>query len=155
MFTYRRTPIPDLVEALTVWQAKGFASPEHPILPWRSATGKGDYTKQQDRNAFIYHWGKLQRKYGLPHLRPVDVRHWVASSCRKAGLSKQATAALMGHDPTQGGAMCDWYDNPQTADYLDEQALRFPNGPLGMLDPPAIEIAEGMPPEVLSLVAAY
>ena len=83
------------------------------------------------------------------------MRHWVASACRKAGLSKQASAYLMGHDPTQGGAMRDWYDSPQLEDVFLEQAKMLPRGPLGTLEPPNVQLVDGIPSEVLELVKAY
>jgi len=61
----------------------------------------------------------------------------------------------MGHDATQGGAMRDWYDSPQLQDVFDEQAERLPHGPLGVLDPPTVEIEGGLPKEVVGLVSTY
>ena len=84
----------------------------------------------------------------------VDVRHWVASVCRRAGLSKQASAALMGHDSAAGNSMRDWYDSPQIIDLLEEQARLLPDGPSGYICP-KVEIAEGVPEEVISLVSRY
>jgi len=83
------------------------------------------------------------------------LRHWVATTSGQAGLSKQATAYLMGHDATQVGAMRDWYDSPQLQDVFDEQAARLPYGPLGLLDPPTVELEGGLSKEVVSLVSAY
>ena len=87
-------------------------------------------------------WKYYARSHGLEQLHPKDMRHWVASACRKAGMSKQASAYLMGHDATSGGAMRDWYDQPQVDDILAEQAERLPYGPLGILLPPRIELVD-------------
>jgi hypothetical protein len=38
-------------------------------------------------------------------------------------LSKPATACLQGHDASGGGAIRDWYDNPQLEDRLEGQEL--------------------------------
>ena len=125
---------PDVVEALDAW--KRIASeplPERLILPYGGAVGRPGYSRNRGQKALARHWKRLQKRWSLPPLRPVDVRHWVAGACRRADLSKQASAYLMGHDPTQGGSMRDWYDNPQIEDVLAEQAEKLPYGPLGML----------------------
>jgi len=147
---------PDMVEALEAWRKVAPESfPEKPILPWRSTKGKVKPDKELNLGQFHELWDGLKAKWGLPPLRPRDCRHWVATACRKAGLSKQATAYLMGHDPTTGGAMRDWYDNPQLADIFDEQAGCLPKGPLGLLEPPELKIVSGMPPEALGLLRDY
>jgi len=61
----------------------------------------------------------------------------------------------MGHDPTQGGAMRDWYDNPQIEDVLVEQAEKLPRGPLGVLWHGAVELVEGMPSDAGPLMLEY
>ena len=101
------------------------------------------------------HWKRLQKRWSLPPLRPVDVRHWVAGACRRADMSKQASAYLMGHDPTQGGSMRDWYDNPQIGDVLAEQAEKLPYGPLGMLGYGSVEVEDGVPPDAAALMLEY
>jgi integrase len=147
---------PDVVEALQLWKEKAeMASPDQPVLPWRSVTGRLECSRGQTQGTFIVHWQRLERKWQLPHLSPNNLRHWTATISRRAGLSKQATAYLMGHDATQGGAMRDWYDSPQLQDVFDEQAARLPYGPLGFLDPPTVELEGGLSKEVVSLVSAY
>ena len=147
---------PDVVEALQRWKEKAeMVSPDGPILPWRSVKGRLMCSRDQTRPAFTEHWQRLERKWQLPHLCPNHLRHWVATTSRRAGLSKQATAYLMGHDPTQGGAMRDWYDSPQLQDIFDEQAARLPYGPLGLLEPLTVEIEGGLSKEVVGLVSAY
>jgi hypothetical protein len=61
---------------------------------------------------------------------------------------------LMGHDPSCGGSMRDWYDSPQDEDILREQRDRLPNGPIGFLCP-KVEITPGIPEEALSMVSEY
>ncbi len=147
---------PDVVEALQLWKEKAeMASPDGPILPWRSVKGQLISSKGQTYSALRRHWQRLERKWQLPHLSPAHLRHWVATTSRRAGLSKQATAYLMGHDAAQGGTMRDWYDNPQLRDIFDEQAARLPYGPLGLLEPPAMELEGGLSKEVVSLASAY
>src|SRR6266571_5938875 len=79
----------------------------------------------------------------------------VATACRRAGLSKQSSAYLMGHDPTQRGAMRDWYDAPQRDDVFMEQAERLPRGPLGLLEPPEVKLVGGIPPAAVALLKEY
>jgi integrase len=147
---------PDVVEALQQWKEKaGNLSLDGPILPWRSVKGQLMFAREQTSQAFDKHWKRLEKKWQLPHLCPTHLRHFVATASRRAGLSKQATAYLMGHDPTQGGAMRDWYDSPQLQDIFDEQAARIPHGPLGLLDPPTVELEGGLSRDVVSLVSAY
>ena len=81
--------------------------------------------------------------------------HYAPGVCRKVDLSKQASAALMGHDPSSNDSMRDWYDNPPVEELLDEQAARLPNGPLGFLDPPVMEIVEGMTSDEKTLWAKW
>ncbi len=50
--------------------------------------------------------------------------------------------------------MRDWYDNPRLEDIFDEQALRLPNGPLGLLQPPEVKLVEGFSPKELELIRA-
>jgi integrase len=145
---------PNVTEALQQWKDRiGSVAPEQPIIPWRSVTGRLSGT--QGSPALTVHWLRLEKKWQLPHLCPNHMRHWVATTCRRAGLSRQASAYLMGHDATQGGAMRDWYDNPQLQDVLDEQALKLPYGPLGVLNPPTAELEGGLSKEVVALVSAY
>jgi len=147
---------PDVVEALVAWEKKVGRNPDMPILPWRSlVNGRLQPTRIQNSNDFLSHWVGLEQKWGLPHLRPSEVRHWVATTCRRAGLSKQASAYLMGHDATQGDSMRDWYDNPQLADVFLEQEDRLPNGPLGFLEPPTVEIEGGLPKEIVGMLTRY
>ena len=142
---------PDIMEALDAWRkATSEPLPDRPIFP-----GRRDSSRGQDPITITKHWRRLQKRWRLPILRPVDVRHWVAGACRRADLSKQASAYLMGHDPTQGGSMRDWYDNPQIEDVLTEQAEKMPYGPLGMLGHGAIELIEGLPSDAVPLMLEY
>jgi integrase len=87
------------------------------------------------RDALNRLWIGIQRRWGLPYLRPNGLRHWVSHiGCDVAFLSRPALAALMGHDPSSGGWMSDWYNSPRTEEILMEQARKMPSGPLGFLD---------------------
>ena len=147
---------PDVQEVLIEWRAiLKEPHPERPLLPWRSCNKQLEPSRPLNYSLIREIWWRIAKKWGLPALRPKDMRHWVASACRKAGLSKQASAYLMGHDPTQGGAMRDWYDAPQLEDVFLEQAKTLPRGPLGTFEPPTVQLVEGIPSEVLELVKAY
>jgi hypothetical protein len=145
----------DVVQAiLEVQQLIGTGCSENPILPFRSSKGEIFKEKEQRVDAYRAWWERFEEKHNLPHLRMVDVRHWVATTCRKVVLSKQASAGLMGHDSSEGGAMRDWYDAPPIEDILAEQMTMMPNGPIGVLCP-AMEVSDSMPKEVADLVSAY
>ena len=125
-----------VVDALLEWKAiyPGEVGSEKLILPRRLANGqyRGPKTlntahdPRRSKNPLemttgelLGHWMRLQKKWGLPKLRPHELRHWVASVCRKTDLSKPASAYLMGHDSASGGAMRDWYDNPAVIEALE------------------------------------
>jgi len=146
----------EVAEALMEW--KKIASdpfPENPIIPWRWANTEPQWARPQSRNSLRDHWDRQAGKWNLPRLRMCDLRHWVATRCRRAGLSKQASAYLMGHDPTRGGSMRDWYDNPALEDIFAEQAEHLPDGTLGTLDPVKLEATEGLCPESVDLLRVY
>jgi len=150
---------PDVVEALQQWKKEAEevekVSPNEPILPWKSVTGRLERSREQMYGEYLVHWERLKKRWQLPDLCPSDLRHWVATTSRKAGLSIPATAYMMGHDASQGGVMRSWYDNPQLQDIFDEQAARLPNGPLGLLNSPAVEFEGGWSKEEASLMNAY
>jgi integrase len=147
---------PDVAQALEDWRAI-HPSPNSNgwFLPHRTVPGKLDTGRRMTTKQFERHWAAIRKKYGLPKLTPKDLRHWVSTSCRRAGLSKQASACLQGHDAEGGGSMRDWYDNPQVEDLLQEQKDHFLNGPLGTLTPIEVELMEDIPPEALSLMKDY
>jgi hypothetical protein len=70
-------------------------------------------------------------------------------------MSKQATALLMGHDPTSGNSMRDWYDNAPMDQLLEEQLHRLPKGPLGLLEAPKVEVLDGVPQDAIEVLRAY
>jgi integrase len=137
----------DVATLLLKWREEvkrmGLLVEDNPILPWRSSVDNSiNPSRVQGIRPFIGHWNTIREKWKLPKLRAKDMRHWVATQCRKHGLSKQASAALMGHDP-KGITMRDWYDNPPVSDIFEEQKLIFPNGPVGSLKPAKMtELAE-------------
>ena len=109
---------PEVVDTIKQWEKetikiRGQLLPEDYIIPWRSRSqdNKLDWSRPFDsvQNGRI--WSDFRRLLKLPKLTPRDCRHWVATACRKAGLSKAATAYLQGHDSSGGSTMRDWYDH--------------------------------------------
>ena len=99
-------------------------------------------------------WQDIRKKWNLPKLNPNDLRHWVSNIGDRVKLSKPALAGLMGHDRKAGGWMSDWYNNPRTEAILEEQSEKLSQGPLGVLDPPKVELL-GVDQEILELWARY
>jgi len=126
----------------------------HKRKPKKQRSGQNGSIVKSDTRYIRDVWFGFINKYGLPRLRPKDIRHWVSTVCRKAGLSKAATAAMQGHNPTSGESMRDWYDNPPIEDILDEQKLCLPRGTLGTLTPPEVRI-EGLSRDALSVVSDW
>jgi len=51
--------------------------------------------------------------------------------------------------------MRDWGDSPRLEDIFAEQEDRLPNGPLGFLEPSAVEIEGGLPKEIVEILSRY
>ena len=118
---------PDVIEALLVHQGK--LEKRGPVF------SRLRELYRDGRDALSRLWIGIQRRRALPYLRPNGLRHWVSHiGCDFAFLSRPALAALMGHDPSSGGWMSDWYNSPRTEAILMEQAHKMPFGPLGFLD---------------------
>ena len=153
-------------------------SPEKPILPFRYLK-RGDFVScqaiidhrnsptcrkhpykirttptEQDTQGLDSHWTYLMGKYSLPKLRMCDIRHWVSSTCKKAGIPKDVACRIMGHDPEAGKDMQDWYSCMTIEDIVDVQRIKLPNGPLGTLSV-EISISSDIPAEVASLWLKY
>jgi len=147
---------PNLVQALEDWR-KVHPNPNGNafILPFRGLKRELDSNRKMQSDEFRWHWNALQKKYGLPKLRPKDLRHWVSTACRKAGLSKRASAYLQGHDADGGTSMRDWYDNVPLEEILQEQADVFPSGPLATVLPVDVELVSDLPPEAVALLSRF
>jgi len=104
-----------------------------------------------ERNNYPVDWKRFQKKHLLNRLRPVDLRHWVATIYRKAGLPMAARNALQGHkfrNENQG----EGYDNPQDVDLLAEQERILPYGPIGFICP-KMEVTQALPVELTDALA--
>jgi hypothetical protein len=154
----RMTPIkarlpPDLVEALIeLRKVIPNAMPEYPILPHRKKDGQFERNIPMKRELYAIQWYRFKRKHVLNHLRPVDLRHWVATTCRKAGLSLPARNALQGHK-FNGENQGERYDNPQDIDILEEQARILPYGPIGFICP-KMEVTQALPVELTEALSS-
>ncbi len=119
---------------------------EDPILPHRKPNGQLERNVAMRSVHYSIQWRRFERKHMLNHLRPVDLRHWVSTTCRKANLSLPARNALQGHkfrNENQG----EGYDNPQDVDLLAEQERILPYGPIGVICP-NMEITQALPVEL-------
>lgn len=146
---------PEVQEALMGWKKELDEKGHCPrlLVPWRTRGLVLMPDEEMTAGRLRRIWGYLKKKWRLPHLRAKDLRHWVATICRR--MSKQATAYLLGHDPTFGEPMAVRYDNPQIEVILDEQAQHFPDGLLATLDPPKVELMEDIDPELLDLIRRF
>jgi len=89
---------PEVRELLKQWRAiTPYKGPEDYIIPWRKYDKIKDEPLDDMRIRLVF--SELRKKYKLPKITPKDLRHWTATTCRKAGLSKQASAYLMGPIP--------------------------------------------------------
>jgi hypothetical protein len=79
-----------------------------------------DPSRRMEGDQLRMEWNRIQEKHGLPKLRMKDLRHWVSTNCRKAGLSTPASNYMQGHDPAAGKGMRDVYDNESLDDILEE-----------------------------------
>ena len=129
--------------------------PENWVLSGRTRKGQIEPNRRMSWRTFSTRWNSLRKKYNLPPIRAKDLRHWVSTVCRKAGLSKVASAYMQGHDATEGGAMRDWYDNPRLEEIFEEQELCLPRGALGYLMPLEAELQSKIPSEALALMESY
>jgi len=146
-FTPVKARLPqDLADALAeLKKVVPDALPEDTILPRHKRNGqlvRGRMTSQQ----FAYQWERFQKKHLLSHLRPVDLRHWTSTICRRAGLSYAATNALQGHKCSSQN-LRDRYDNPEDDELLLEQGTTLPGGPCGYLMP-KLEVDQALPVEL-------
>ena len=147
----RFTPVkarlpPDLAEALMeLKKAMPDALPEDAILPHHKRNGQLVRVPMISRE-YTYQWHRFQKKHLLRHLRPVDLRHWVSTICRRAGLSYAATNALQGHKCNSTN-MRDRYDHPEDEELFEEQGRILPYGPIGFMCP-KIEMDQALPIEL-------
>ena len=91
-------------------------------------------------------WRRFRAKHLLSSLRPVDLRHWVSTICRRAGLSYAATNSMQGHKGTFVN-MRDRYDCPDDEELFAEQASVLPYGPIGFVCP-KLELDQVLPTEL-------
>jgi len=148
----RMTPVkarlpPDISEALAnLKESVPGALPEDPIFPHRKPDGTLERNAGMNANNYSVQWRRFQMKHLLENLRPVDLRHWVSTICRRAGLSYAATNSLQGHKSTSVN-MRDRYDCPDDEEIFAEQASVLPHGPIGFVCP-KLELDQALPSEL-------
>jgi len=148
----RMTPVkarlpPDISEALVdLKKIVPDALPEDPIFPHRKPDGSLERNIGMDTNNLSAQWRRFQAKHLLSNLRPVDLRHWVSTICRRAGLSYAATNSMQGHKGASMN-MRDRYDCPDDEELFAEQASVLPYGPIGFVCP-RLELDQVLPTEL-------
>ncbi len=81
----------------------------------------------------------IEQKYDLPHLTPVDFRHYAISVCidehdERNGLKTIARHRMQGHDYKEpGDNMASTYNTKDWELVIDNQKMVFPSGILGRL----------------------
>ena len=137
---------PDLVDALMeLKKLVPDTLPEDAILPYHRRNGQLIRSPMAPEQ-YTYQWERFREKHLLNHLRPCDLRHWVSTVCRRAGLSYAAPNALQGHRFSSQN-MRERYDNPPDDELLEEQATTLPYGPVGFVCP-KIEVDQALPNEL-------
>jgi integrase len=147
---------PQVQEALIAWTAKEevrtVRRDDGVIIPHRDRNGNYHF-EEVVSHLFVMRlhvlWHDFQKRWRLPALMPKGLRHWVATKTREAGLSVPATARMMGHDVDKS-IMRQVYDNPRSVRV--EQRTKLPNGVLGLLCPPSVEVIEDIPGEALEVL---
>ncbi len=147
---------PELARLLEAWLKRHpDPRPGKPLLPWRNASGGFNTDQRLNDERIAVHWERLRRKWGLRknRLTRCDLRHWVATKCREAGMTGRARASLMGHDPMEDGSkdfdlrqnfsMGDWYDNPEVSKIVDEQRSKLGDGLLARTFGAKVTLVDG------------
>lgn len=160
--------LPEDVKQALIELRKHLGDPreDSPLFPWMNGWGRTTPTKRDlesakrkldraDADMLRRHWERLEKKYSLPHLTSGDLRHWVASQARDPPcLREEARAYMQGHEQ-QITNMGDVYDHRSIEQNLQEQARKFPEGPLGLFKRLDVEIAEDVPQEIMKALVAY
>ncbi len=92
----------DVAEALDSWLKESPVTAEgSPVFPWRNSAGRYDLKRAADTGLVERLLRDFERRHRLPHVTPVEFRHWVKGSLRRHGLGGPAKAAWQGHDPAE------------------------------------------------------
>lgn len=134
--------------------------PEDLMIPYRHPKGKKhpdgiENDKPLNVGLLRKIWSRFQERHKLPKLTPCDFRHFVCWKCEEVDLTNSASAYLTGHDSSQGETYRNWYANLSIEDALVEQEAKLPNGILGLLRKPEVELVREMPRPMIDLVTQF
>jgi len=125
-----------------------FGSDSDPIFPWRSAYGRIEH-REHNRASIADYWKRFERDFGLPYLRTGQLRHWVKTKSRQAGVNDRLSEIRSGRDPG------DQYDTPPPDEILEDLEKQLPNGVLGYYRPSRIQIADAVSSEYASVCSRW
>lgn len=110
-------------------------------------------TRAVNGHRIEYMWSQFREAWALAELNRCELRHFVKTAGHRAGMDEVALSYLQGHAPEGMGGQ---YDHPEDdEDIFDRQRSALPNGALGLLRPPVVEVAPGVDREQLELLARY
>jgi integrase len=145
---------PNLAQAFTQLRKMLKDSTESdPILP-RMTLGQIACRDFANDRAYRRLWNRMRARYDLPKLRMKDLRHWVTSQCKDAGLSEQARAYMMGHEQPITN-MGEHYDNRSVEINLARQKQKFPRGVLGCFEKVDLEVMAIIPNDLMAVLIGY
>ncbi|MFY9605759.1 MAG: hypothetical protein WAS24_03395 [Thermoplasmata archaeon] len=75
--------------------------------------------------------------------------------CDDAKLTNSASAYYVGHDSSRGETYHNWYANLPVDDAILEQEQKIPDGILGMLRKPEIELVKDIPKPMIDLISRF
>ena len=133
---------------------RGPSKETDPLIPYRHPRGM-ENTRPINEFLLRRTWHRFEVAHKLPKLTPCDFRHHVCLKCDQAKMTNSASAYLVGHDSSRGETYRNWYANLHIDDALLEQEEKIPNGILGLLRKPEIELVRDMPRPLIDLVTQF
>ena len=108
-----------------------------------------------DQGCMRRYWLRFQQRWKLPKLSPSDFRHFVYLKCDDVRLTNSASAYYVGHDSSRGETYRNWYANLPVDDAILEQEQKIPDGILGLLRKPEIELVREMSRPLIDMVSQF
>jgi integrase len=133
----------------------GGRRPNDSLIPYRRSNGRIELSRSVNGQVLYREWHRFERTWALPSLNPNAFRHFVCRTCESVGLSKSASGYLVGHDTRQGETYRNWYANLDVEEALEEQRRKIPNGVMGLIRAPKVDLAEEIPSQLLSLCLEF